>query len=65
MDVAAQAHDSTFAGTALGKGSDGLISDVWDWCVIDGCRPITMSGRLFVRKGKWTKFRYVSSNLLG
>jgi hypothetical protein len=61
MDATAQSHGSPFAGTELDKGSDALLSNVWDWCVIKGCRPITMTGRLFVRKGKWTKYRCVIS----
>lgn len=55
-------HDAAdpFAGTLLSGGSDALLSDMWDWCVLQGCRPVCLSGRLFLRKGKWSKFRYVS-----
>jgi hypothetical protein len=27
------------------------LSTLYHWCVLDGCRPIIRSGKLFVRKG--------------
>lgn len=33
------------------------LSGLWNWCVIDGCRAITMEGSLFMKQGKWPKFR--------
>ena len=60
MDVE-KMHDAAdpFAETSMSAGGDSLLSDMWDWCVLEGCRPICLSGRLFLRKGKWSKFRYV------
>jgi hypothetical protein len=61
MDVE-KTHDAAdpFVGTSMSAGGDSLLSDMWDWCVLKGCRPICLSGRLFLRKGKWSKFRYVA-----
>lgn len=33
------------------------LNRIWNWCVIDGCRAITLEGPLFMKKGKWPKFR--------
>lgn len=33
------------------------LSRLWNWCVIDGCRAITMEAPLFMKQGKWPKFR--------
>lgn len=33
------------------------LSRLWNWCVIDGCRAITLEGPLFMKQGKWPKFR--------
>jgi hypothetical protein len=58
MDAKAMhATDDPFAGTELSNDSDNLLADVWDWCVIDGCRPICLSGKLFMKKGRGAKFR--------
>ncbi|WVW84624.1 hypothetical protein I302_106658 [Kwoniella bestiolae CBS 10118] len=50
-------HDNPFTGTELSNESDDFLSDIWDWCVIKGCRSITVCGRLFMRKDKWDKLR--------
>lgn len=33
------------------------LGRIWNWCVIDGCRAITLEGPLFMKQGKWPKFR--------
>ncbi|WVQ65819.1 uncharacterized protein L199_003997 [Kwoniella botswanensis] len=58
MDVITlHSRENPFTGTELSNESDDFLSEVWDWCVIKGCRSITVSGRLFMRKDKWDKFR--------
>jgi hypothetical protein len=57
------ANNDPFAGTELSNDSDNLLSDVWDWCVLDGCRPIVISGRIHMKKGPYNKFRWVKSSL--
>ncbi|KAK4686458.1 hypothetical protein P7C73_g3664, partial [Tremellales sp. Uapishka_1] len=37
--------------------SDEVLSQIWDWCVVEGCRAVTGTGRVFLRKGAWDKFR--------
>jgi len=39
------------------------LSHVYNWCVLDGCRPITKTGRVFMRKGIHGQYKYVSRRL--
>jgi hypothetical protein len=58
MDVMAlHTRQDPFAGTGLSNESDESLSDIWDWCVIQGCRPVTNMGRLYMKMGQWDKFR--------
>ena len=43
--------------TDVSNENDNLLADVWDWCAIKGCRAVCLSGRLFVKKSAWKKFR--------
>jgi len=63
--MAMHAANDPFAGTQLSNSSDELLSDVWDWCVIKGCRGVSLSGRLFMRKKATEKFQYVSQTYTG
>lgn len=40
-------------------GSDGLLGEIWDWCPLKGCRPITHAGRIYLKKSPYEKYRYV------
>ncbi|WVF68945.1 hypothetical protein IAT40_003719 [Kwoniella sp. CBS 6097] len=51
------ASDDPFAGTHLSNESDNVLSEIWDLCVIEGCRSTCISGRLYMRKEKYDKFR--------
>jgi hypothetical protein len=42
----------------LGIPYDRVLSDIWDWCVVRGCRSVCTSGRLYMKKGKWDRFRW-------
>ncbi|KAL7420775.1 hypothetical protein Q5752_004727 [Cryptotrichosporon argae] len=53
---AAQERDE-LVGAQLGNRSDAALAQVWDWCVIKGCREVTLAGRLFVKQGRWSTFR--------
>ncbi|KAL1412835.1 hypothetical protein Q8F55_000584 [Vanrija albida] len=33
------------------------LDDVWNWCVIEGCRAITNSGRIFIKQSAYKKFK--------
>nr|XP_018262424.1 uncharacterized protein I303_05441 [Kwoniella dejecticola CBS 10117]OBR84582.1 hypothetical protein I303_05441 [Kwoniella dejecticola CBS 10117] len=55
--ITLHSHRNPFTGTELSNESDNFISEIWDWCVIKGCRSTCISGRLFMRKDKWDKFR--------
>ncbi|THH16545.1 hypothetical protein EW146_g4095 [Bondarzewia mesenterica] len=35
------------------------LSQLYNWCVLDGCRPITKTGRVFVRKGLRGSYKHV------
>lgn len=37
------------------------LSDFWNWCVLDSCRSIIKSGRLFMRKGSKGVYKYEQS----
>lgn len=58
MDVV-QLHmgREAFVGQALDLSTETTLNQLWNWCVIDGCRPVTHSGRVYVRRSKWGKFR--------
>ncbi|OCF45974.1 hypothetical protein I317_00062 [Kwoniella heveanensis CBS 569] len=51
------ASDDPFAGTHLSNESDNVLSEIWDMCVIEGCRSTCISGRLYMRKERYDKFR--------
>ncbi|WWC88719.1 uncharacterized protein L201_003632 [Kwoniella dendrophila CBS 6074] len=55
--ITLHSHENPFTGTELSNDSDNFISEIWDWCVIKGCRSICISGKLFMKKDKWDKFR--------
>jgi hypothetical protein len=62
MDItSAHTHDDPFAGTHVVDQADGLLADIWNWCAIQGCRGICLAGRLFFKKKRSEKFRWVSS----
>ncbi|BEJ14793.1 hypothetical protein CspHIS471_0405600 [Cutaneotrichosporon sp. HIS471] len=46
-----------FVGQAQDVTTETVINQLWNWCVIDGCRPVTHSGRVYVRRSPWGKFR--------
>jgi hypothetical protein len=54
MDVA-HLHAKTLSG--FDSHSEELLNNVWNWCVIDGCRTITMCGPIFVKRGRYRKFK--------
>ena len=35
------------------------LSVLYNWCVLEGCRPIRRSGRLFSRRGLRGPYKYV------
>ncbi|KAI0056564.1 hypothetical protein BV25DRAFT_1813850 [Artomyces pyxidatus] len=35
------------------------LSSLYNWCVFDGCRPITKTGRIYVRKGLRGQYKLV------
>ena len=39
---------------------DALLPDLsffYNWCVLEGCRPILKCGRLYGRKGLWGQYK--------
>lgn len=56
MDVV-QLHMGSELFTGGNSASETLLNQMWNWCVIEGCRPITHSGRVYVRRSQWGKFR--------
>ena len=40
------------------------LSFLYNWCVLNGCRPITKCGRLFSRRGLRGQYKYVSGSCL-
>ncbi|WVO12653.1 hypothetical protein L204_100258 [Cryptococcus depauperatus] len=58
MDAATlAARGNKFAGVAISDGPEEFLADIWDWCTIQGCRPICLSGRVYMKSDKWKKFR--------
>lgn len=37
------------------------LDRLFNWCIIDGCQPITKAGRVYLRKGLRGQFKYDSS----
>lgn len=61
MEVAKAHHaDATFTSDTS-FASDELLGDVWDWCPLKGCRPVTYAGKIYLKKGPYEKYRYVPS----
>jgi hypothetical protein len=52
MEAAKVGDDSSF-------GSDEILGDIWDWCPLKGCRPVTYAGKIYLKKGPYEKYRYV------
>jgi len=55
--MAIHANEDPFGANNMSNEDDNLLSNVWDWCAIKGCRAICLSGNLFMKKGAWNKFR--------
>lgn len=60
MDVTTHHGKETWSEYRLDPQAENLLDETWNWCVIDGCRAITMCGHIFVKRGKWAKFKYVA-----
>lgn len=46
----------------LPKDTDGAAlyaNELWNWCILDGCRQILKSGRLFMKKKMRSQYKYV------
>lgn len=62
MEIAkVKAAGETFANSITSVGSDELLGEIWDWCPLKGCRPITHAGRIYMKKSPYEKYRYVPS----
>jgi hypothetical protein len=60
MEVAkVKASGDSFAASDISTGSDALLGEIWDWCPLKGCRPVTHAGRIYVKKSPYEKYRYV------
>lgn len=59
MEVAkVQASGATFmGGGSAGGSSDEMLAEIWDWCPLKGCRPITHAGRIYLKKSPFEKYR--------
>jgi hypothetical protein len=55
--MALQKGGDTITAPLLHNASDDVLSDIWDWCTIKGCRSVTLAGRLYLRKSPTDKFR--------
>ncbi|CAK5280363.1 unnamed protein product [Mycena citricolor] len=40
------------------------LSNLYSWCVLEGCRPIIRGGRIYVRKGMYGQYKFVQLFLL-
>lgn len=56
---AVEVHSSStaFLGNVLDLEVERALHSIWNWCIIDGCRAITMSSPIYLREGPWAKFR--------
>ncbi|WVQ73104.1 hypothetical protein IAR50_002668 [Cryptococcus sp. DSM 104548] len=54
MELAEKGNSLIGAAT---EDSDEFLSSIWDWCTVKGCRSICLSGRMYMKKSTWRKFR--------
>jgi len=54
---ARQYHAKAWVNYGTDTIAEDILDNIWNWCVIDGCRPITAGGRIFVKRGKFRKFK--------
>ncbi|KAG8908406.1 hypothetical protein FRB99_006611 [Tulasnella sp. 403] len=40
-------------------GDHPYLGEFWNWCILEGCRPITKAGRLFVKRGPHKQFKHM------
>ncbi|KAG8964650.1 hypothetical protein FRC03_001492 [Tulasnella sp. 419] len=40
------------------QANSPYLGDFWNWCIIDGCRPVIRSGRLFAASGVHKQFKH-------
>ncbi|TYJ58455.1 hypothetical protein B9479_000662 [Cryptococcus floricola] len=57
MDAMELAQKGDILTGAATEASDDFLSSIWDWCTVKGCRSICLSGRMYMRKSTWRKFR--------
>ena len=57
--MALQGGGNALTAPLLQNTSDDVLSDIWDWCTIKGCRSVALAGRLYLRKSPTDKFRSV------
>lgn len=41
------------------RSADASRPDFWNWCILEGCRPIIKAGRLYEKKGLHKLYKYV------
>jgi len=63
--MALQGGGNALTAPLLQNTSDDVLSDIWDWCTIKGCRSVALAGRLYLRKSPTDKFRSVEGAPVG
>jgi len=61
--MAIHAKEDPFVGSDISNENENLLADIWEWCTIQGCRAVCLSGRLFMKKSAWSKFRLVAPGI--
>ena len=36
------------------------LGTLYNWCILEGCKPIVKGGKVFMRKGLYGQYKYVS-----
>ncbi|KAI0657423.1 Pleckstrin homology domain-containing protein [Cubamyces menziesii] len=57
-------HDTTAVVQSNGDAALPDLDHFYNWCVLDGCRPILKCGRLYGRKGWWGQYKHVQLVLI-
>lgn len=55
--VAVHSGAAAFLGKVLDLEVERSLNNIWNWCIIDGCRAITHSSPIYIREGPWAKFQ--------
>ncbi len=52
-------HDEHEAASVADQSAYGSVDTFYNWCVLEGCKPIVRGGRIYMRRGLRGQFKCV------